>query len=52
MMNKYILTLGVFIVLLWLFMGIGVVSDIFMEAIETICAQTKVVEVNGQMMDV
>jgi len=47
MMNQRVLTFGVFIVLLWLFMGIGVISDIFMEAIETICAQTKVVEIDG-----
>lgn len=34
----YLLTLG------YLFMGIAIISDIFMEAIETITAQTKTIE--------
>ena len=34
------LALATFLTLAWLFMGIGIISDIFMEAIEVICSQT------------
>ena len=53
MMNQTCLTVAVFIALLWLFMGIGVISDIFMEAIEVITSQTRTVEIEkGIFVDV
>ena len=44
LINTPALAIFVLITLGWLFMGIGIVSDIFMEAIEEITAQTKTVE--------
>jgi solute carrier family 8 (sodium/calcium exchanger) len=53
MMNNTVLTVAIFCALMWLFMGIGIISDIFMEAIEVITAQTKAVEVRpGVYVDV
>ena len=44
LINTPALAIFVLITLGWLFMGIGIISDIFMEAIEEITAQTKTVE--------
>lgn len=40
LMNQYVLTAFYFFALVYLFMGIAIVSDIFMEAIEMITSQT------------
>ena len=45
MMTTHTLAICIFLALAWLFMGIGIISDIFMEAIEVITAQTKSVEI-------
>ena len=44
LINTTALSIFVLLTLGWLFMGIGIISDIFMEAIEEITAQTKTVE--------
>ena len=44
MINTPALTIFVLLTLIYLFMGIGIISDIFMEAIEEITAQKKTVE--------
>lgn len=44
LINTPALAIFVLLCLGWLFMGIGIISDIFMEAIEEITAQTKTVE--------
>jgi solute carrier family 8 (sodium/calcium exchanger) len=44
LINTPALVIFVLLTLLWLFMGIGIISDIFMEAIEEITAQTKTIE--------
>lgn len=44
LINTPALAVFVLLTLGWLFMGIGIISDIFMEAIEEITAQTKTVE--------
>jgi len=38
--NKYLMGVTYLIMLIWCFLGIAIISDIFMEAIETITAQT------------
>ena len=40
LMNQYVLIGFYFFALVYLFMGIAIVSDIFMEAIEMITSQT------------
>jgi hypothetical protein len=44
MISTPVLALATLLTLAWLFMGIGIISDIFMEAIEVITSQTKSVE--------
>lgn len=44
MVNNNVLIIAILTILLYLFLGIGVISDIFMEAIEEITAQTQIVE--------
>lgn len=44
-MNFYVLAVVYFIFLMWLFLGIGQIADIFMEAIEVITSSTKRIEV-------
>jgi solute carrier family 8 (sodium/calcium exchanger) len=45
----YILAIFYFFWLVYLFLGIGVISDIFMEAIEVITSQTKVIAIPDPM---
>jgi solute carrier family 8 (sodium/calcium exchanger) len=44
MVNDNVMIVFVLLCLIFLFMGIGIISDIFMEAIEQITAQTKTIE--------
>ena len=44
LLNKGLMGFAYLVWLCWLFVGIAIISDIFMEAIETITAQTTVKE--------
>ena len=45
MISTPVLAVATLLTLAWLFMGIGIISDIFMEAIEVITSQVKAVEI-------
>ena len=45
MIGTPVLAVATLLTLAWLFMGIGIISDIFMEAIEVITSQTRTVEI-------
>lgn len=40
------------VALLWMFLGVGIVADVFMEAIEVITSKDKVVQINGRRVAV
>jgi hypothetical protein len=44
LINPTVLAIAYLATLGWLFLGIAIISDIFMEAIEAITAQTKAIE--------
>jgi len=44
LINPTVLAIAYLCTLGWLFLGIAIISDIFMEAIEAITAQTKAIE--------
>jgi len=47
-MNPIVLTVLYFLMLVYMFMGIAIVSDIFMEAIEMITAQTQIKQIKDE----
>lgn len=48
LLNKNFMAVMYFIFLLYLFLGISIIADIFMEAIEVICSKTKSIEVSDK----
>ena len=48
LVNNGLLGVIYILILLWIFMGVGIVSDIFMEAIEVITSQTTIREIKDE----
>jgi solute carrier family 8 (sodium/calcium exchanger) len=48
LLDKNMMAVMYFIFLLYLFLGISIIADIFMEAIEVICSKTRSVEVSDK----
>lgn len=48
LLNRRMMAFFYFITLMYLFLGISIISDIFMEAIEVICSKTRSIEVSDK----